>query len=74
MAGLTRLINAGQSEIFIEGGLILPHPRITLRRFVLAPLAEIRPTLRLPRGTETIAELLKKLPPGDSAELFAAAW
>jgi 7,8-dihydro-6-hydroxymethylpterin-pyrophosphokinase len=30
--------------------------------FVLAPLAEIRPGLILPGQTETVSQLLKKLP------------
>jgi 2-amino-4-hydroxy-6-hydroxymethyldihydropteridine diphosphokinase len=55
-------------------GLVLPHPRIGERRFVLAPLAEIRPGLILPGQTQTIAQLLEKLPPGDSAEPLDATW
>jgi len=54
--------------------LTLPHPRISARRFVLAPLAEIRPGLILPGQTRTIAELLEKLPPGDSVEPLDARW
>lgn len=41
--------------------LTLPHPRAHLRRFVLAPLAEIAPNLRLPRQTQTVAILLTEL-------------
>jgi 2-amino-4-hydroxy-6-hydroxymethyldihydropteridine diphosphokinase len=35
----------GESE-----GLVLPHPEITRRRFVLEPLLELEPRLRLPDG------------------------
>ncbi|MGV3662670.1 MAG: 2-amino-4-hydroxy-6-hydroxymethyldihydropteridine diphosphokinase [Prosthecobacter sp.] len=47
--------------------LILPHPRLHLRRFVLQPLADIRPDLRLPGLDADIATLLQRLPddPGD---------
>ena len=38
--------------------LILPHPRAQLRAFVLEPLAEIAPDLRLPGQTRTVAHLL----------------
>jgi 2-amino-4-hydroxy-6-hydroxymethyldihydropteridine diphosphokinase len=67
------LLYAGDCQIHTEG-LILPHPRISQRRFVLAPLAEIRPDLILPGHTETVAQLLEKLPPGDSAESLDATW
>jgi 2-amino-4-hydroxy-6-hydroxymethyldihydropteridine diphosphokinase len=42
--------------------LSLPHPALTQRRFVLAPLAEIAPELRHPESNETMAELLALLP------------
>ena len=42
-------------------GLTLPHPRMLGRRFVLEPLAEIRPELVLPGQTNTIADLLASL-------------
>jgi 2-amino-4-hydroxy-6-hydroxymethyldihydropteridine diphosphokinase len=41
--------------------LVLPHPRIVQRRFVLQPLAEIRPELKLPGQDVTIAGLLERL-------------
>ncbi|HEX8312545.1 MAG TPA: 2-amino-4-hydroxy-6-hydroxymethyldihydropteridine diphosphokinase [Chthoniobacteraceae bacterium] len=41
--------------------VVIPHPRLHRRRFVLAPLAEIRPELRLPGYEQTVAEMLKAL-------------
>ena len=43
--------------IVSEPGLILPHPRMHLRAFVLHPLAEIAPDASIP-GVGTIANLL----------------
>lgn len=42
--------------------LTLPHPRATTRRFVLQPLADLRPALVLPGERLTVAELLDNLP------------
>ena len=41
--------------------LILPHPRMRQRWFVLGPLAEIAPYVRHPFTGETIAEMLSRL-------------
>ncbi len=41
--------------------LVLPHPRIAERQFVLQPLADIRPSLVLPKSTHRISELLQNL-------------
>ncbi len=43
--------------------LELPHPRLAERRFVLAPLADIRPGLRLPGHDRSVRDLLAALPP-----------
>jgi 2-amino-4-hydroxy-6-hydroxymethyldihydropteridine diphosphokinase len=37
-------------ETIAEAGLTVPHPRLAERRFVLEPLVELDPALRLPDG------------------------
>ena len=44
--------------------LLLPHPRLHQRRFVLAPLAEVAPRWRHPGLGLSAAALLARLPPG----------
>ena len=46
--------------------LTIPHPAMHVRRFVLAPLAEIAPQVQHPVLKRTIAELLASLPPGQA--------
>ncbi len=41
--------------------LQLPHPRMTLRAFVLLPLAEIAPKWRHPQSGQTAGQLLARL-------------
>ncbi len=41
--------------------LELPHPRMHWRKFVLQPLADIRPELILPRQSKTVRELFAQL-------------
>ncbi len=53
-----------------EPGLEVPHPRMEQRAFVLGPLAEVAPDLRLPSG-RTAAAALAALP--DEAGQFSAA-
>ena len=53
------------------GRLTLPHPEVTSRRFVLAPLLELDPELALPDGTR-LAEALRALGPGERVDQAAA--
>ena len=57
-----------------DDALILPHPRLHLRRFVLAPLNDIRPDLRLPGHSHTITELLAHLCDPSAVTMFADTW
>jgi 2-amino-4-hydroxy-6-hydroxymethyldihydropteridine diphosphokinase len=65
------LLYAGD-EKFNSEVLQLPHPRIHERKFVLQPLADIRPDLILPGQTRTIRELLAQL--SDSGKVTRTDW
>lgn len=53
----------------------VPHPRLHLRRFVLAPLADIAPNLRHPQLDRRITDLLTTLSDGDErAVRTTLAW
>jgi 2-amino-4-hydroxy-6-hydroxymethyldihydropteridine diphosphokinase len=47
-------------ETIDEAGLVVPHPRLNLRDFVLRPLAELVPTLKIP-GNGTVQDALAGL-------------
>jgi 2-amino-4-hydroxy-6-hydroxymethyldihydropteridine diphosphokinase len=51
--------------------LTIPHPRMTERLFVIQPLTDIRPDLRLPNFTKNIEELLAELQGGQIVTLFS---
>ena len=60
------LLLLGDLELATER-LTIPHPEVTSRRFVLAPLLELDPDLTLPDGTR-LADALAALGPGQAAE------
>jgi 2-amino-4-hydroxy-6-hydroxymethyldihydropteridine diphosphokinase len=63
---------AYDDRVSAEGAaLILPHPRLHERAFVLRPLAEIAPNWRHPRLRRTVASLIADLPPDAGAEPIA---
>ena len=55
-----------------EPGLELPHPRMWIRRFVLAPLAEIEPDLEDPASGRRVRESLARLPDRPEARRVGA--
>ena len=50
--------------------LTLPHPRLHLSKFALAPLAEIAPELRHPISGKTIEQLLDDLDDSSSVSIY----
>jgi 2-amino-4-hydroxy-6-hydroxymethyldihydropteridine diphosphokinase len=57
------LLLLGDLELRSER-LTLPHPEVTSRRFVLAPLLELDPSLELPDGS-SLRQALAALPDGE---------
>jgi 2-amino-4-hydroxy-6-hydroxymethyldihydropteridine diphosphokinase len=50
------------NETIDTADLQVPHPRMLLRNFVLAPLAEIAPTLRHPTWSAVVSEFFAHSP------------
>jgi 2-amino-4-hydroxy-6-hydroxymethyldihydropteridine diphosphokinase len=50
-----------QSSVVRSAALVIPHPRMASRRFVLLPLREIAPYLRHPVSQQTIPQMLSAL-------------
>ena len=63
------LLYAGDLVLQTET-LVLPHPRIAVRRFVLQPLADVRPSLILPGLEKSVAWLLSSLPSAPAVDFF----
>jgi 2-amino-4-hydroxy-6-hydroxymethyldihydropteridine diphosphokinase len=47
-------------EFIAEPDLVVPHPHLTERAFVLVPLAEIAPELIVPGQSETVSALARR--------------
>jgi 2-amino-4-hydroxy-6-hydroxymethyldihydropteridine diphosphokinase len=54
--------------------VVIPHPRLHQRRFVLTPLADIRPDLILPGQQLPIAQLLANVVDPAAVQLFSQSW
>ena len=67
------LLYCGDQQVNDER-LQLPHPRLRLREFVLRPLADIRPDLRLSGQNKTIRELLADVEESGEVTRFAEEW
>jgi len=52
---------AVDDDVIDSSGLVLPHPRMMERAFVLVPLCEIAPAWRHPVTNESACDVLKKL-------------
>jgi 2-amino-4-hydroxy-6-hydroxymethyldihydropteridine diphosphokinase len=52
-------------EIIDAPGLVVPHPLLHRRGFVLWPLADLAPDLVHPVLKKSVRELLSELPPGE---------
>jgi 2-amino-4-hydroxy-6-hydroxymethyldihydropteridine diphosphokinase len=44
-----------------EAGLILPHPRMIERRFVMDPMADLAPDLLIPNDRRTVSQIASSL-------------
>lgn len=52
--------------VYHSGDLVIPHPRLSERAFVLVPLADLAPQLRHPVSGESIQEMLARV---DSSQI-----
>ena len=67
------MVYAGD-RVVDSGGLEVPHPRWAERRFVVQPLCDVRPDRILPDTHQTVAAVLRSLPPDEGMRLFAERW
>ncbi len=66
------LLLLGDEQRF-AGAPLLPHPRLRLRRFVLAPLCDVAPDWPIPPDGATACALLRQLPASPWVERLADA-
>lgn len=67
------ILYAGQTCID-SGGLVVPHPRWAARRFVVQPLADVRPDLELPHAGRSVKQILAQLDDRHACMQLADAW
>lgn len=54
--------------------LTVPHPRWADRRFVVQPLADVRPDMVLPGTNSPVAKILAQMRDTDDVRLFSEKW
>jgi 2-amino-4-hydroxy-6-hydroxymethyldihydropteridine diphosphokinase len=57
-----------------EGDLVIPHPRLLQRAFVLRPLLDIDPELTYPGSGERLSDALAGVGDGGLVEVARAGW
>jgi 2-amino-4-hydroxy-6-hydroxymethyldihydropteridine diphosphokinase len=67
------IIFAGD-ELIGTGALVVPHPRWAQRRFVVQPLAELRPNRILPGAARSVADILDTLPGAGDLQRLDEVW
>ena len=70
----TSIFSTPATLVLDTPALTLPHPRLAQRRFVLAPLAAIRPELILPGQDKPVAQLLRELDDPGKVRQVAPDW
>lgn len=71
---LDLLLAAGSMTILTEGDVVVPHPALAERRFVLEPLAELAPGEVDPRTQRTIRELLVDVRDQQATRIAGGEW
>ena len=62
------------TERLKSASLTIPHPRWAERRFVVQPLAAVRPDLKLPGESCTVQQVLAALPERPAAVILTRDW